>query len=157
MALADASYKFAFIYVGAYGETNDGDAFERSSIERLLSKNKRDIHVVEDLTTTADSVPYVIVADEEFPSETRIFLKPIETQAGTADFIVLAACCLHNFLRQDINTISTFEEAARVSNEEINVFDRTGAVRGNHVREAAMVREKFTKFFISLQGTATCP
>jgi hypothetical protein len=86
----------------------------------------------------------------------RVFLKLTETQPGTVNHVVLAACCLHNMLR-NTRAITTFEELVQVENEVINGFESMGAIRCNHVREAAMVRDKFKKYFVSPQGATPCP
>lgn len=85
----------------------------------------------------------------------RVFLKPIETQPETCDYIVLAACCLHNMLRS-CKTITPFEQQVQVREEEIRSFRNVEAIRGNHVREAGLVREKFKKYFVSPEGAASC-
>jgi hypothetical protein len=86
----------------------------------------------------------------------RVLLKPIETQPGSMDHVGLVACCLHNMLR-NTKAITTFEERVQVENEVINGFESTGAIRRNHVREAAVIRDKLKKYFVSPQGATPCP
>jgi hypothetical protein len=85
-----------------------------------------------------------------------LFLKPIETQPGTVDHVVLAACCFHNILR-NTKAITTFDERVQVENEVINGSESVGAIRRNQVRRAAVVTDKFKKYFVSPQGATPCP
>jgi hypothetical protein len=86
----------------------------------------------------------------------RVFLKPIETQPGIVDHVVLTACCLHNMLR-NTKTITTFEERVQVENEVINGLESMGAIRRKHVREPAVVRDKFKKYLVSPREATPCP
>jgi hypothetical protein len=63
----DANHKFTLDNVGAYGKSSDGGTFERSPLGKKLSSNKLGISREAELTSAADSCPYVIVADEAFP------------------------------------------------------------------------------------------
>ncbi|KAJ8869752.1 hypothetical protein PR048_028760 [Dryococelus australis] len=151
-----ARYNVTYIDVGAYGRSSDGG--------RL-------------------SVPYVTVADEAFSLKPNV-IRPYGKNSITSDAekkvydyrharprrvnllrrkqtqqipSFLLRVCLHNFLRRNDRTVSPFEERVRVNSGEINGLDRMNAVRGNYVREAVIVREKFKNSFISPQGTVTCP
>lgn len=86
----------------------------------------------------------------------RIFLKPIETQPESADYIVLSACCLHNMLRKN-KVITPFEKEIMVPEEEICGLEDLTPIRRNYIRDAIQTREKFKNFFISPEGTASCP
>jgi hypothetical protein len=44
---------------------------------------------------------------------------------------------------RNTKAITTFEERVQVENEMINGFESMGAIRRNHVREPAVVRDKF--------------
>jgi hypothetical protein len=46
---------------------------------------------------------------------------------------------------RNTEAITTFEERVHVENEVINGFESMGAIPRNHVREAAVVRDKFKK------------
>ncbi|XP_053990437.1 uncharacterized protein LOC128882733 [Hylaeus volcanicus] len=87
----------------------------------------------------------------------RVFLKPIATNLQTADKIILAAICLHNMLRNTASSISPFEEKIIINNEVIQGVANLGLIRRNYIREAVAIRDKFKKYFVSPNGSASCP
>ncbi|XP_049863790.1 uncharacterized protein LOC126361872 [Schistocerca gregaria] len=87
----------------------------------------------------------------------RIFLKPIETQPETANLIVLASTCLHDMLWNTLTNISLFEEPMRMESEHIHGVANLEPIRRNFVREAAITRDNFKKYFVSDYASASCP
>jgi hypothetical protein len=67
LAFVDANYKFTLVDVGAYGKSNDGGTVERSPLGKKLASNELGTPPEAELTSAADSFPYVIVADGAFP------------------------------------------------------------------------------------------
>ena len=63
----DANYKLTLVDVGACGKSSDDGTFERSPLGKKLASNELGIPGEAELTSAADSFPYVIVADEAFP------------------------------------------------------------------------------------------
>lgn len=82
----------------------------------------------------------------------RIFRKPIEANPEVADKMILAACCLHNFL--GISPTDSVEPFDANSNTSLRPI---GFIRRNYALEAFGVRELFKNFFISNEGNAMCP
>lgn len=82
----------------------------------------------------------------------RIFRKPIETSPEVADKIILAACCLHNFLG-----ISSTESVEPFDVNAINSLKPVDFIRRNYALDAFGVRELYKNFFISDTGIAMCP
>ncbi|XP_049797751.1 uncharacterized protein LOC126215130 [Schistocerca nitens] len=87
----------------------------------------------------------------------RIFLKPIETKPEIVNPIVLASTCLHNMLRNTSTNISPFEDQIRMESEHIHGVANLEPIRRNFVREVAITRDKFKKYFVSDYGSASCP
>lgn len=78
----------------------------------------------------------------------RVFRTNIQVQPKSVDNIVLAACCLHNMLRQSHN----FEF------DEINEERRTSGLenmeptRGNSTQRSFEIRDKYKEYFLSSEG-----
>lgn len=83
----------------------------------------------------------------------RIFYRTISLCPKNVDNIVLATCCLHNFLRHD--TVACFNEQ-QPTEENIPseaVWENLPRVGGNFVNNAFQVREKFKHYFIFNEGS----
>ncbi|KAM8701824.1 hypothetical protein ACLKA7_000673 [Drosophila subpalustris] len=73
MAVCDASYRFTYIDVGAYGSEGDMNAFSHCTLGKaVLSEN---LEFPENRLLNGVSTPYFMVADDAFPLNTRI-MKP---------------------------------------------------------------------------------
>lgn len=80
-----------------------------------------------------------------------MFQGPLQVQPNMADKIVLAACCLHNFLTQDT------QETQETLMDENEVSDGNGLIdieplNRNPSQEAIQVREAYKTYFVSPQG-----
>ncbi|CAH1997238.1 unnamed protein product [Acanthoscelides obtectus] len=76
----------------------------------------------------------------------RLFLRPIETDEGTADWIVKAACCLHNYIITKIgNRESVIETDEQV--EPIRALAATTPTNRRSNAVAFEVREHFADYF----------
>ncbi|XP_023717693.1 protein ALP1-like [Cryptotermes secundus] len=71
-ALVDASYKFIFIDVGAYGTNSDSSIFKRSALGTGLENNTLNIPTEKQLPGSNTTLPHVIVGDEAFPLRTYL-------------------------------------------------------------------------------------
>ncbi|CAK1604032.1 unnamed protein product [Parnassius mnemosyne] len=81
----------------------------------------------------------------------RVLQGPLQVQPNMADKIVLAACCLHNFLTQDT------QETQETLMDESEVSDGNGLVdieplNRNPSQEAIQVRKAYKTYFVSPQG-----
>ncbi|XP_069815807.1 uncharacterized protein [Dendropsophus ebraccatus] len=75
MAVADASYKFLAIDVGAYGGTGDSRVLMTSQFGREVLLNQATLPPPRPLPGTTRPVPFVLVSDEAFPLMTNL-LRP---------------------------------------------------------------------------------
>lgn len=76
MAMCDASYKFIFIDVGAYGKSSDSTVFKESVFFNRLQNGSLNIPPPQNSFTGLDEpMPFAIVADEGFGLSTNI-LRP---------------------------------------------------------------------------------
>jgi len=74
----------------------------------------------------------------------RVFLRPIETDAETAERVLKAACCLHNYiLRNNINVAATETEHV----EPVRAFSDTSSTNLRSNNAAFEVREHFVAYF----------
>ncbi|XP_075715546.1 uncharacterized protein LOC142750430 [Rhinoderma darwinii] len=67
MAVADASYKFVAIDVGAYGSTGDSRALLTSDLGKQILLDQVTLPPPQPLPGTTHPVPFVMVSDEAFP------------------------------------------------------------------------------------------
>lgn len=73
MAVADASYKFSFIDIGAYGSESDAHVFLASEFGKNIIDDQLDFP--EDAVISGVKLPFFFVADDAFPLGKRI-MKP---------------------------------------------------------------------------------
>ncbi|KAL7724673.1 hypothetical protein ACLKA6_012331 [Drosophila palustris] len=82
MAVCDASYRFTFIDVGAYGSEGDMNAFSHSKRGKALMS--RVLEFPENSMINGVPTPYFMVGDDAFPLDTRI-MKPFGARTLTKD------------------------------------------------------------------------
>ncbi|XP_056391175.1 uncharacterized protein LOC130284647 [Hyla sarda] len=75
MAVADASYKYIAIDVGAYGSTGDSRVLRTSEFGRQVLQDQVTLPPPKPLPGTTHLVPFVMVSDEAFPLMTNL-LRP---------------------------------------------------------------------------------
>ncbi|XP_030748951.1 protein ALP1-like [Sitophilus oryzae] len=80
----------------------------------------------------------------------RVFLRAIETDAATADWIVKAACCLHNYIITKNNTKEYVDMETEEQDEPIRALLNTRPTNRRSNTAAFEVREKFADYFSSL-------
>ena len=73
MAVADASYKFIYLDVGAHGSEGDSGVFSECKFGKEVTNNSMDFP--EDATIRNCKTPFYFVADDAFPLHKRI-MKP---------------------------------------------------------------------------------
>lgn len=80
----------------------------------------------------------------------RVFQGPLQVQPYMADKIVLATCCLHNFLM----SLNTYEDDQSFNSTEItnNSLCNIPPLSRNPTQEAVYVREKYNNYFMSPEG-----
>lgn len=66
LTLVDASCRFLYVDIRAYGRTSDGGVFNNSSLAQALESNSLNIPEPAAIPQTNDLCPYVIVADDAF-------------------------------------------------------------------------------------------
>lgn len=79
----------------------------------------------------------------------RVFQGPMQVQPEMVDKIVLATCCLHNFLG------TSFELQDEIFTEpttQQSLISLDG-LRRNHTRYAYSIREKFKQYFMTREGS----
>ncbi|KAL4122487.1 hypothetical protein QTP88_014809 [Uroleucon formosanum] len=79
----------------------------------------------------------------------RVFFRPIELEVDTAEHVVKAACCLHNYLRSTSTIENESEEDAILP---INVFSDTQRIRERSSIVATSVRKNFVNYFNYLRN-----
>uniref|UniRef100_A0A6P7F4P0 Protein ALP1-like n=1 Tax=Diabrotica virgifera virgifera TaxID=50390 RepID=A0A6P7F4P0_DIAVI len=76
LAICDASYKFTFIDVGAYGKSSDSTVFKESTFYKKLEQNLLNIPAPQlSFHGFSEPMPFVFVGDEGFGLSTKI-LRP---------------------------------------------------------------------------------
>lgn len=81
----------------------------------------------------------------------RIYNRQIQAKPEYVDFIILATCVLHNFIKENGNNYTVnFEDNANKAKGETIVRQNLNARGGNSTQVAFAVRKTFTKFFNSL-------
>lgn len=77
MAIVDAEYKFIYEYidVDCNGRVSDGGVFDKSTFQHALNVNALALPSSRPLAGRGRSVPYVLVADDAFRTQTHL-LKP---------------------------------------------------------------------------------
>jgi len=81
----------------------------------------------------------------------RIFFTPIAVDPGSTVLIVLAACTVYNFLRDERSSSSCDETPSDVMDLPRNITPLPRR-KGNADFEACDVRNKFRKYFFSREG-----
>lgn len=66
--------------------------------------------------------------------------------------VILATCCLHNFLRPDLVPLELESVDDNLNNENLRNFRRVG---GNATVEAMSVRDIFANYFSSPEGAVS--
>lgn len=86
----------------------------------------------------------------------RVFHGPMQVQPDMVDKIVLAACCLHNFLRSQTSlSADKLEENLMDYTDNSNNIDcllDIESLSRNPTQTAIYVREKYKEYFISQEG-----
>lgn len=88
----------------------------------------------------------------------RVFFTPINILPETVDNLVMAACIIHNLLRDErmvCPTDSIDKDSIRDSTEVQTNMIQFGAVIGNSTHEAFRVREAFKDYFNSSSGSVS--
>lgn len=79
MAVADASYKFIYIDVGAYGSEGDSTVFRSSEFGKALALGS--LNLPDNARINGVKLPFFFVADDAFPLHSRI-MKPYVPKRG---------------------------------------------------------------------------
>ncbi|XP_065292121.1 uncharacterized protein [Dermacentor albipictus] len=90
-------------------------------------------------------------------SRFRVFRRPINLLPENVDYVVMACCVLHNFLREDPVYQSRSHEDEATSGQQHTsggqaMFPLQPPVGHNYSRSAASVRDMFCEYFMSPQG-----
>lgn len=84
----------------------------------------------------------------------RIFYRPIDMDPSNAEFVVLSACILHNFLREEEGQVSTKEIVLGTGiDEDGGALEDLAPHRGNVATDGKDVRNAFMFFFNSSTGS----
>lgn len=80
----------------------------------------------------------------------RVFLNKLQLHPNHVDKVVLAALCLHNFLRNDNMYLNVLDEEK--SENESPIFSSLAHIGGKSSSDAMEVRQDFTEYFMSVGG-----
>ena len=70
MTVADHEFKFTLVDIGSYGSDSDGGVFSKSGMKVAIENGSLNLPLLGALPTTEIEIPYMFVADEEFPLKT---------------------------------------------------------------------------------------
>lgn len=82
----------------------------------------------------------------------RIFQRRLQMKPEHIDKVVLAACCLHNFLKSESSPSDADLKDGSDRQENVSAFQNLEHVGGNVTNEALQVRDKFRSYFMSKDG-----
>jgi hypothetical protein len=74
-----------------------------------------------------------------------VFFRPIETGAETAERVVKAACCLHNYILRNNTNVAVTETEEHVA--PVRAFSDTRSINVRSNNAAFEVREHFVAYF----------
>lgn len=80
----------------------------------------------------------------------RVFLNKLQIHPKNADKLVLAALCLHNFLRNDNALLGVLDEEKKEN--EAPIFASLPHIGGKFSTDASIVRDRFKEYFMSHAG-----
>jgi hypothetical protein len=75
----------------------------------------------------------------------RVFFRPIETDAETAERVVKAACCLHNYILRNNTNVAATETEEHFA--PIRAFSDTSSTNLRSNNAVFEVREHFVAYF----------
>jgi hypothetical protein len=75
----------------------------------------------------------------------RVFFRPIETDAETAEHVVKAACCLHNYILRNNTQVAAIETEELI--EIVRAFSDTSSTNLRSNNAALEVHEHFVAYF----------
>jgi len=84
-------------------------------------------------------------------SRFRVFSKPIALSPDKIESIVMATCCLHNFMLRNPLTAAQYMSDDMCDKNELQPLGAQGGRRSSN--EAIAVRERFCAYFNSAEGT----
>lgn len=90
---------------------------------------------------------YIESASGILTNKWRIFHRPLDVKVENAENIIRACCTLHNFVRERDGV--EFENTLNV----VGLNDGNGALQAGGPRSALTIREKFTEYFSSEEGS----
>ncbi|KAB0790420.1 hypothetical protein PPYR_15211, partial [Photinus pyralis] len=177
LAMCDASYKFIFIDVGAYGKSSDSTVFKESVFFKTLTGNKMNIPPPQQsFTGLPETMPlcssgtkhlafqrtYSDLMQEKcstarrniecsfgiLANKWRIFHRPLNVHLSLCEDIVKVCCLLHNFVRERDGF--KIEDTLTVE----GLFD-LDASREQPTKKATKLRDKFADYFMSENGAVS--
>nr|CAI5840914.1 unnamed protein product [Callosobruchus analis] len=152
LALVDANYRFISVDVGAYGKNSDGgdEAFPLSKhllrpfpgtqIRNNISKRTFNYRLSRARRLSENAFG---ILTQVF----RIYQRRFKMNPEHVDKIILATCCLYNFLRPALIPVQSFYN--NLNNDNIQNLRRVG---GNATVEAMSIRDTFANYFSSPEG-----
>jgi hypothetical protein len=187
-ALVDGNYNFLYVNVGSNGRASDGAVFQNSALYKGFNENTLNVpedHVVlgdsafplkpwlmkpyprKQATNRETVFNYRLsrarrIVENAFGILSwrfRVFLRSIELKLSTVDDVVLAACSLHNWLRQttagylpsqavDTEDFSTGEVIPGLWRSEVDQLVSVGATgSNNYAKTAEKIRVQYTEYF----------
>ncbi|KAL0861420.1 hypothetical protein ABMA27_008964 [Loxostege sticticalis] len=177
LALVDARYKFITVNVGSYERNSDGGVFAKSSLGQRLENGTLIADEAFPLKTYIMR-PYpgsqtigdaaktyfnyrltlarrlVECAFCILAQRFRLFFRRIKMAPINVDNVILAACTLHNFLRNQNDVAFTPRNTEQsISEFRQSMLDQLRPQHhGQSTNDAFAVREKFKNYFLSPAG-----
>ncbi|KAG0444128.1 hypothetical protein HPB47_014141 [Ixodes persulcatus] len=187
MDVVDSDLKFVVVDVGAYGRQSDGATLRTSRFGKCLKNGLLGLPPPRPLPNSAVLTPYVFLGDEALhlrpallrpyrrkqqDEDKRIFnyrlsrARTINLLPEHADYVVIATCALHNYLRGDSGYIPPSyvdkEDAygnimkenwqLNFKDDETAMTDMGPQVGHNYSGSAREARDLFRSYFMSRQG-----
>ncbi|KAK4885921.1 hypothetical protein RN001_002192 [Aquatica leii] len=173
LALASATYTFTYANIGINGRTSDGGVFFHSALCAGINNHTLNLPPPKELPGQTVKIPYVIIADDAFPSlmnlvkpyseqqltmdkkilttanRFRVLLSKINLCAEKVELITTICVLLHNYL-------ATVNQAAYtdIADNNCEVLQGIGRQAGNRSANSARnVRDTFKDFFNSAAGS----
>uniref|UniRef100_A0A8C7E007 DDE Tnp4 domain-containing protein n=1 Tax=Oncorhynchus kisutch TaxID=8019 RepID=A0A8C7E007_ONCKI len=149
LTLVENNYRFTAIQVGDFGRNSDGGVYPNSPLGRAMASKTLLLHPdLRYLPYPGHNISYekeifnyrlcraIMTVEKAFgilKARWRILYQKINLQPSKVDTLVIAMCILHNFLTKPCM--------------------RGIGIQANRAgQEAVSVREKFTKYFTSVEG-----
>ncbi|XP_039310136.1 uncharacterized protein LOC120358799 isoform X2 [Solenopsis invicta] len=163
LAVSDHLYRFTLVDIGAFGGTSDGSIFNNCDIGKNLENNRLNLPEEpinlpnSNLKTLSRARRTVESAFGIFSNKWRIFHTAISMLPETADVIVTASVCLHNYIlkeeqRSRTKMYSQEQISDNTENQNSPWINIPNNLQEDNVQTAEIQRNILSDYFISEVG-----